>query len=132
MSDNVDAVKRVVDAINRADVDAVAESVSDDFALDFSNSRGPMNGIYHGPDGVREFMTSFFEPWESIEFRPRETPVELDDRRVLTVNDLHGRGHESGVEVTATGATIWTVRDGRVAAVKLYQSKEEALEAAVS
>jgi hypothetical protein len=32
--------------------------------------------------------------------------------------------------VSAKGATIWTVRDGEVAAVKLYQSKAEALEAA--
>ena len=32
----------------------------------------------------------------------------------------------------ARGATVWTIRDGKVAAVKLYQSKEEALEALAS
>ena len=30
------------------------------------------------------------------------------------------------------GATVWTIRDGEIVAVKMYQSKEEALEARLS
>jgi taurine dehydrogenase small subunit len=131
MPESVEVVRRVVEALNRADIDAVAESVSQDFELDFSNSRGPMSGIYRGPAGIREFTKSFFEPWASIEFQPEEV-IELADGRVLGVAQIRAKGHESGVAVSARGANVWTIRDGKVAAVKLYQSKEEALEAVAS
>ena len=39
------------------------------------------------------------------------------------------RGRGSGVEVEATGAQVWTIRDGKFQRAKLYQSKAEALEA---
>jgi len=129
MSERVEVVRRVVDAMNRADFDAATQLFSRDFEFDFSNSRGPMAGIYRGRDEARDFMTSFFEPWAEVEFDPQEL-TELEDGRVLTVNRVRARGHGSGAEVAATGASIWTVRDGKVAAGKLYQSKAEALEAA--
>jgi hypothetical protein len=31
--------------------------------------------------------------------------------------------------VEASGATLWTIRDGKAATMKLYQSREEALAA---
>jgi hypothetical protein len=34
------------------------------------------------------------------------------------------------VEVNATGAMIWTIRDGEIVAATMYQSKDDALEAA--
>jgi hypothetical protein len=39
------------------------------------------------------------------------------------------RGKGSGVEVDATGAQIWTLREGVGRRLTLYQSKAEALEA---
>lgn len=128
MSDNVEVVKRAVDAINRADFDAVVDEVTDDFEFDFSNSRGPMSGIY-GREEIRGFLSSFFEAWESVVFEPVEL-IDLPDDRVLQVGPLRAQGQESGAAVGARGATVWTIRDGKVAAIKLYQSKEEALEAA--
>jgi ketosteroid isomerase-like protein len=129
MSEAVDVVKRVIDAFNRGDVEGAVGSFSHDFEFDFSQSRGPTSGIYRGRDGARGFLSSFFEPWAALEFDPQEI-TELQDGRVLGVNTVRGRGHESGAEVTATGATIWTIRDGEVATVTFYQSKAEALEAA--
>jgi len=129
MSESVDAVKRLIDAINSTDLDAAVEAVSPDFEFDFSNSRGPLSGIFRGRDGAREFLTSFLDAWAALEFDPEEI-IELDGDRMLTVTAVRGRGNESGADVTATGSNIWTVRDGKVATVKMYQSKAEALEAA--
>jgi ketosteroid isomerase-like protein len=128
MSENADAVQRVVEAINRVDLEGFADAVTEDFEIDFSNSRGPMNGVYRGRDQAREFVESFLEPWASLEFEMIEI-TELQDGRVMQVGELRSRGSESGAEVGARGATIWTVRDGKVSAVKLYQSKDEALAA---
>jgi ketosteroid isomerase-like protein len=69
------------------------------------------------------------EPWASLRWELEEL-IELEADWVLTVSEFRTRGHGSGVEVNARGASIWTIRDGEAAAVKLYQSKAEALEAA--
>ena len=128
MSQATAAVRRVVDAINEVDLEEFADAVSEDFVIDFSNSRSPMSGMYRGRDQAREFLRSFLEPWASLQFETREI-IELQDGRILQVGGLRSRGDGSGVEVEASGATLWTIRDGRAAAVKLYQSKDEALEA---
>ena len=127
MPENVEVVERVVDAINRADFDTVVDVMTDDFELDFSNSRGPMSGIY-GREQLRDFLSSFFEVWESVVFESVEL-IDLPDDRVLQVARLRTQGQESGAAVSARGASIWTVRDGEAAAMAFYQSKEEALEA---
>jgi hypothetical protein len=42
---------------------------------------------------------------------------------------LLGRGRASGVEVEALGAAVWTLRDGTVTGLTLYQTRNEALRA---
>jgi ketosteroid isomerase-like protein len=130
MSENIDVVRGTVDAINRADFDAVVAAMTDDFELDFSNSRGPMSGMY-GREQLRGFLSAFFEAWESVVFEPVEL-IDFPDDRVLQVGHVRTQGQESGAAVGARGATVWRIRDGKVATVKLFQSKEEALEAEAS
>jgi ketosteroid isomerase-like protein len=126
--ENVELVRGIIDAINRGDIDSATEAAHRDFEADWSNSRGPLSGVYRGREQVRELWKSFLEAWASLRWDPEEL-VELDGGRVLVVNHVRMRGHASGVEVDARGAQIWTIRDGKAYAVKLYQSKAEALEA---
>ena len=128
--DNVEVVRRAIAELNFADAELPTEIFSEDFELDFTNSRGPQSGVYRGLEETREFMRSFIEPWAKVGFDTNEEVTELEDGRVLTVNTLRARGHGSGVEVSATAASIWTVKNGKAAAMKMYQSKEEAIEAA--
>ena len=127
--ENVEVVRRIIDAINRRDVDAVVESATEDVVTDWSNSRGLLSGVHQGRDQAREMFEEFLEPWDSLRWEPEEL-IELGDERVLTVSRLQMRGRGSGVEVNASGASIWTIRDGKAAAITLYQSKDQALEAA--
>ena len=127
MADNVAVVRRAMDAFERADLDGVLEAFSADCEFDFSNSRGPLSGVYRGRDEARAFLSSFLEPWATLETTTEL--VEIADARVLTVTEIRTRGQGSGAEVNATGALIWTIRDGEVAAAKMYQSKADALEA---
>jgi len=128
MSESVEVIARVIDAINRGDFDAVLESASDDLEFDFTNSDGPMSAVYRGRDGARDFWTSFREPFASVVLESDEI-IELEDGRLLSGTTVRVRGQGSGVDVSATGAWVWTVRNGKVAAVKMFQSKAEALEA---
>jgi ketosteroid isomerase-like protein len=127
--ENVEVVRRILDAMNRRDVDAVVDSATEDVVMDWSNSRGLLGGVRQGRDQAREAFEEFLEPWESLRWEPEEL-IELGDDRVLTVSRLQMRGRGSGVEVNASGASIWTIRNGKAAAIILYQSKAEALKAA--
>lgn len=63
MSDeNVEVVRRIIDAINRRDVDAVVESTTDDVVTDWSNSRGLLSGVHRGRGQAQEAFESFLEP----------------------------------------------------------------------
>ena len=131
MSDTAAIVRRMIESFNRGDIEAVLDGSSQDFEFDFSNSRGPLSGVYRGLGEAREFLTSFFEPWAALDVSLEEF-IELGDNRVLTVSEIRTRGQGSGAEVNATGAMIWTIRDGEVAAAKMYQTKADALEAAAT
>jgi ketosteroid isomerase-like protein len=126
--ENAELVRRVYDAINRGDIDAAQEVGADDGVWDWSNSIGPAKGVYRGKQQQREFWTSFVEAFEEVRWETEEI-VEVDESRLIVVNHVRMRGRGSGVEVDAVGAQLWTIADGEVQAVKLYQSKAEALEA---
>jgi ketosteroid isomerase-like protein len=127
--ENLEHVRRTIELWNRRDVDGALEIAADDIAMDWSNSIGPAKGVHRGKDEVRNFWMSFIEGFEAMHWEPKEI-IELDASRVLAVTHFQARGRGSGVEVDASGAQLWTVKDGRVQGVKVFQSKAEALEAA--
>jgi ketosteroid isomerase-like protein len=125
---NVEMVRLAIDAINRGDMSRAMEEADDDFEMDWSNSIGPLNGVYRGRGQVSEFWESFLEAWDELRWDVQEV-IDLDGQQVLVVNRVRMRGRVSRVEVEATGAQIWTIRNGTLGSVKLYQSKATALEA---
>jgi ketosteroid isomerase-like protein len=126
--ENVELVRRVFDSINRGDVDAALEAAADDIQADWSNAVGPLKGVYRGKQQVRKLWTSFVEAFDELRWDPEEI-IEVDDSRVIAVNHVRMRGRESGVEVDAVGAQLWTISEGKGRSLKLYQSKADALEA---
>lgn len=127
--DNVELVRRTIDLFNRKEIARVLDAVHDDFELDWSNSIGPLKGVYKGREGALELWESFLDAWDEIRWDPQEI-IEVDEARVILVNHVRMRGGGSGVDVEATAAQLWTITDGKWRSVKLYQSKAEALAAA--
>jgi ketosteroid isomerase-like protein len=62
----------------------------------------------------------------------RSIPDEIADHgdKVLVVNRIEGRGKESGADVSADTATLWTLRDGKVMRMALYWDVDAARRAA--
>jgi ketosteroid isomerase-like protein len=123
--ENVELVRRAIDSINRG---RLAVETADDFEMDWSNSIGPLKGVYRGLEQVNDVLQSFREAWDQLRWEIQEV-LDLDGERVLVVNRIRMCGHTSRVEVQATGVQVWTIRNGKLGSVKLYQSKAEALEA---
>jgi hypothetical protein len=56
--ENVMMVRRAIDWVNRGDFRLAMKEAADDFKLDWSNSIGPLSGVYRGPEQVNELLKS--------------------------------------------------------------------------
>lgn len=124
--ENVDLVRTTFAAFNDRDFDRALEFVHDDYEMDWSNSIGPMKGVYRGREELQRAWTAFLEAWDEVTWEPEEI-VELDDATLIVVNHIRMRGRGSGVPTEAIGAQLWRIDDGLIRSIKLYQSKADAL-----
>ena len=122
--ENVEIVKAWYDAFNREDWDAMIKDVAPGFECDFSRSDAPGRGVF-GLDQIRPLLEDFHETWESARLEPHEF-IEAGDLVVVPgTQHVKGRG---GIEVVARGAYVWTIRNGAIERMVMYQDKEDALE----
>jgi ketosteroid isomerase-like protein len=125
---NVELVLRFEDSWARSDLGAAQECVSAEFEFDWSESIGPFVGIYHGRDGLAQFWEELHDTWEN--FAPEaEEIIPCGGGQVITLDVVRGRGRGSGIPMQAHGVMLWTLRDGKIARVKMFQTKDEALAA---
>ena len=122
--ENVEIVKAAFDAVNRGDWDAVFQDAAPGFEVDFSRSVGPWRGVF-GPDQIRRVVVEYRETWESAWLEPHEF-IEAGDLVVVPgTQHLKGRG---GIEVVASATLVWTIRNGAIERVTMYQERRDALE----
>jgi len=69
-----------------------------------------------------------FEAWENFELS-LEDPVEAGDQVVVSML-VRASGRGSGVQLQGQGANVFTVRNGKIVGFRLFQSRDQALEAA--
>src|SRR6185503_16662179 len=123
--ENVEIVKAAYDAYNREDWDAVVKDAAPGFELDFSRAVGPWRGVF-GLDQARRVVGEFRETWESARIEPHEF-IEAGDLVVVPLTQhLKGRG---GIEAVTHAAFVWTIRNGAIERVTMYQERQDALEA---
>ena len=125
---NVETYRAGHQAFNRRDWDAMVKDAAPDADFDWSRALGPYRGVYR-LDEMQRFIEDFAGTFESVRFEAEEF-IDAGDH-VLVPQTVHFRGRD-GIEVTARGSQLWTIRDAAVVGVCLYQEhqREEALEAA--
>ena len=124
----MERVRVGIAAFNRGDIDWLLERIDDDFVFDWSRSRSPLRGVYRGADGIAGFLREQWTTFEEFVVEPGEF---IDrGRHVVVPVTLRARGRE-GIAVSADNTHVYTVENGRVARVALYQETHEALEATV-
>jgi ketosteroid isomerase-like protein len=126
--ENVEVVAAMITAFNGGDLDALSEYLTDD--LDYRAAEGAPDDP--GPIRGKEAMRTYVEDWLDTFDDFRGEIIELIDAGddVIAVMRLTGRAKLSGVETDLVFATIYTVRDGRIARGREHWTREEALEAA--
>jgi ketosteroid isomerase-like protein len=81
-----------------------------------------------GLEGYREALTDWISPYEAFRFEIEEVIVK-DDRLVFLARQVATTKHQ-GVEVVTESASVWWLRDGRIAQIDFYLDKQAALKAA--
>jgi ketosteroid isomerase-like protein len=125
--ENVEVVRRSLDAFQRGDFDAAMEAL--DPRVEYDLTHFPDGKVYLGHDGVREAFRIWLGTWEDYRQEIDEV-IDLGEDEVVVVLREFGRGKGSGIEVERPTAGVWTLRDGKAVRIRFYAGKAEALEAA--
>jgi ketosteroid isomerase-like protein len=125
--ENVAVVLRTVDEFNRRDLDALADSLADDFEF-VPYLTKIESTTYRGKDAFRQYFDDAGLAWETIQLRVGD--IRDLGERILFFGDIRGRGKASSVEVRQPLAWIAEFKDGRIAHLHTYTDTAEALEAA--
>ena len=129
--ENVEIVRRVYvqweDELFKLDDVVFTELLDPDIEWDASR-RTFDPAVYHGHDGIREFVAALREVWDSGRIEPIEF-IPAGDQVVVTVR-LFLVSRTDRQEVAANAAHVWTLQDGKVIRHCVFQTRAEALEAA--
>ncbi len=115
-----------VEAVNRGDWDAVIRVC--DPEIEFIAQRSPVQGTYHGHEGMRRFWADTQETFDL--FRGEFPDVRDLGDGVLAIGKLRVRGKGSGVEMDLPSAILSRYGDdGLIVFFKDYAEERVALEA---
>jgi ketosteroid isomerase-like protein len=78
-----------------------------------------------GVDGLGELFREWADAWESCRIEAEDF-FDAGDHVVAFVR-VCGRGSGSAIDVEMENAHVWTIRDGRAAAIRAYTDRERAL-----
>ena len=122
--ENVDVVRRAFEASKRHDNNAAFRLYDPEVEIESSYD----GRVYWGLDGVRAFFRDWLEVWDEISWEVEEW-IDGGDH-VIALMHLRGRGKMSGVPVERSEAHLWKLRDARLLRLRVFATKDEALETA--
>jgi ketosteroid isomerase-like protein len=124
--ENVEVVRQALDAYTCRDVEALRALAAPDIVLDWSASVGWLARVYRGFDETLRFYEGYFDAFEAIAI---EADRYIDaGESVVVPNVAHQRGRD-GVEVSARGTFLFTIRNQKITRICLYQETGQALKA---
>ena len=107
--EDVDALRRIYEAINRGEVDELAADVAHDIEWTLPEPV-PWGGTRHGPDGIHAFAAVFGDHVEGTWADPDDFLV--TDDRIVVLGRLRGTARSTGHEFEVEFAHVWTLTDG--------------------
>ena len=127
--ENVEVVRKVIEAFNRGDLDAWLVYWTDDIDLRVAPGLPDDHGPINGKDALRAFLQGWLDTFDEFRIEPIEL-IDAGKDNVVVFMRLSGRAKLSGVETDLTYAELDTFRDGKIARARQYWTRDEALEAA--
>jgi ketosteroid isomerase-like protein len=125
---NIETTRAAFDAFQRGDAEAVLALARPDIDI-YMPPPFPNAGSYRGREGYLEWTGLWLDVWEKFAI---ELTAMMPVGRSHIVADAHqqGVGRGSGIAVEQDVAYMTEVREGRIAALHLYLSHDDAVSAA--
>jgi ketosteroid isomerase-like protein len=124
MSHAESIIRRAYAAFAERDLDTLV-AISDE-SVEVSTVTGLLagrSGPYRGHEGLGEYMSDLAGTWKRLELRPQQFN-RIDDESTLVFGRVRA-WHDKGF-LDSANAWLWTIRDDRVVAVKVFADPGEA------
>jgi ketosteroid isomerase-like protein len=126
--ENVEIVREIYDAVARRDAPSAFAVYAEDIVWEVSARRAiVMDRAYHGHEGVRRFWRDALLAFGEVDLLVEEL-IDAGDRVIALIQERE-IGRSSGVPVEATHAAIWTLAEGKVVRMQVFDDREQALNA---
>jgi ketosteroid isomerase-like protein len=126
--ENVKIIRRAFDVFKRGGIEA-AMDYYDEAVVTEESPRWPDRKTYHGHDGVRQAWEKLCDAFEDPAL-DAEDFIETDDGRVVVFIRATGRIPDSDARIDARIAYLYTLHEGKIVRLQVYDDREDALEAA--
>jgi ketosteroid isomerase-like protein len=127
MSSHADLITKLIDGWNAGDIDGVFELYHED-AVMRTGPHWPEQVTYRGREEIRATSADWASLWEALQVEI-DTFEEFGDRVVAT-GAWRMRGVASGVGGEMPIFIMFTVREGKIAAVEWFEDHDTAVAAA--
>jgi ketosteroid isomerase-like protein len=122
--ENVEIVRRLIEACNRRDWDAMLETGDPEIEIVTL-----MTGTHRGHAGWRRVVEQMAEEVSGFQFVPEDL-IDVGQDRVVAVTRWIGTGRTSGIAVPDTPiGFVYTLRGGLVVRQESFRNTDEALQA---
>jgi ketosteroid isomerase-like protein len=125
--ENVEIVRRVVDAIQDRSWEEATRQLGPDIGLHGTVGGLTEGSVWRGHEQIRDFFEQDAEAWDERRL-DAERFIDAGDCVVVLLHEFR-RGKGSGVEMETDTAMVYEVRDGHVVRIQGYMDRGEALEA---
>ena len=133
--ENVDQARAGVAAIDEAfrlgDIGPWAAHVHDAFEPDVvlaTSATAFTEGEWRGHAGAVGFIANPMEVLDRMWIRADEV-IDVDDELLVVLTTFGGHARHTGIDLENTLASVFEMREGKVRAWRMFESRDEALEA---
>jgi ketosteroid isomerase-like protein len=125
--ENLDLVRRSVEAFNDRDIPSLESICSEDFVYRLIGGFADMMGTeFRGQDAALRWVREWMESFESR--AEIETIREVNDQ-VLAILNIEATGATSGAGTSLRIGQVYSFRDGRISEQDSYYTPDDALKA---
>ena len=129
---NVELVRRMNQAFNNRDVEAMLEMCADDVQIEDLHPAPDMPPVAHGKHEVLRLIAGWVDAFDEFGAEIAEF-IDVDDRHVAVVVRYRGTQRDTGVVVDMRGVDLWEFDDGKLIRGTVgYPDRDAALAAAAT
>ena len=121
-TENVTAISRLFDAVERRDLDGVLTAYAPDVVIHEAESL-PYGGTYHGLDGAERHAYAYEETWAPLQapgIRSLNAEVLDAGETVVVLWRQRGQTPDGNRSIDLPAVSVYRMRDGRIAESRMF------------